>query len=168
MKEAVQRIEAPPISNVPAPKWHGWKTQTGPTIADMEQSRISPFGDQESEMPDPDLREAMIRSMRETRRDPHEAPTTGGASGSGAMAHHVPSPQQANTPNTQSEGEGSVIPIGPPRIAVAALQLQPQQITSADVCLALEDRIKKQRGRIAELIEKDELNGSRSYRSRYE
>ena len=68
VQEAVQRIEAPQTSNVPAPKWHGWKTQTGPTIADMEQSRMSPFGDPESEMPDPDLREAMIRSLQEMTR----------------------------------------------------------------------------------------------------
>ena len=86
VQEAVQRIEAPQTSNVPAPKWHGWKTQTGPTIADMEQSRMSPFGDPESEMPDPDLREAMIRSLHEMRHDPHETPVTGGASGSGATA----------------------------------------------------------------------------------
>ena len=154
VKETVQRFEAPPTSNVPAPKWHGWKTQTGPTIADMEQSRMSPFGEQESEMPDPDLREAMIRSLHETRRDPYEAPITGGASGSRATTHHLSSPQQANTPNTQSEGEGSVIPNRPPRIAVETLQLNPQQVTSEDVCLALEDRIKKQKGRIAELIAK--------------
>ena len=38
VQEAVQRIEAPQISNIPAPKWQDWKTQTGPTIADMEQS----------------------------------------------------------------------------------------------------------------------------------
>ena len=154
VKEAVQRFEAPPTSNVPAPKWHGWKTQTGPTIADMEQSRMSPFGDQESEMPDPDLREAMIRSLQETRHDPYDAPITGGASGSRAATHYMSSPQQANTPNTQSEGEGSVIPNRPPRIAVETLQLHPQQITSEDVCLALEARIMKQRGRMAELIAK--------------
>ena len=66
VQEAVQRIEGPPIVNVPTPKWHGWKTQTGPTIADVEQSRMSPFGEQESEMPDANLREAMIRSIQET------------------------------------------------------------------------------------------------------
>ena len=43
VQEAVHRIEGPRTSNVPAPKWQGWKTQTGPTIADMEQSRMSPF-----------------------------------------------------------------------------------------------------------------------------
>ena len=154
VQEAVQRIEAPPIINVPAPKWQGWKTQTGPTIADMEQSRMSPFGEPESEMPDPNLREAMIRSLHETRRDPYEAPTTGGASGSGVTAQYAPSPQQASTPNTQSEGEGSVIPTGQSRIAVTSLQLLSEQITSADLCLALEDRIKKQKGRIAELIQR--------------
>ena len=115
VQEAVQRIEAPQTSNIPAPKWQGWKTQTGPTIADLEQSRMSPFGDPESEMPDPDLREAMIRSLHETTRDPYEAPVSGGASGSGVIAQHVPSPRQANTPNTQSEGEGSVLPNRPPR-----------------------------------------------------
>ena len=145
VQETVQRFEAPPIVNVPTPKWHGWKTQTGPTIADVEQSRMSPFGEPESEMPDANLREAMIRSLQETRRDPYEPPNTGGASGSGAMAQHAPSPQQASTPNTQSEGEGSVIPKGQSRIAVTSLQLPSNQITSADLCLALEDRIKKQR-----------------------
>ena len=154
VQEAVHRIEGPQTSKVPAPKWQGWKTQTGPTVADMEQSRMSPFGDQESEMPDPDLREAMQRSLHEMSRDPYEAPNTGGASGSGATTHHVPSPQQANTPNTQSEGEGSVIPNRPPRIAVETLQLHTQHITSADICLALEARIMKYRGRMAELIEK--------------
>ena len=71
----------------------------------------------------------------------------------------VASPRQADTPNTQSEGEGSVIPNRPPRIASATVaqppaQLQPRQITPADVCLILEDRIKKQKKRIAELVEK--------------
>ena len=159
MQEAVQRIEAPQTSNVPAPKWQGWKTQTGPTIADMEQSRMSPFGDPESEMPDPDLREAMLRSLHETTRDPYETPVSGGASGSGAIAQHVPSPRQANTPNTQSEGEGSVLPNRPPRIASASVaqppaQLQTSQITPADVCLVLEDRIKQQKRRVAEPVEK--------------
>ena len=153
VQEAVQRIEGPPIVSVPAPKWRGWKTQTGPTIADVEQSRMSPFGEQESEMPDANLREAMIRSMQETRRDPHEIPITGGASGSG-VATHAPSPQQASTPNTQSEGEGSVIPKGQSRIAVTSLQLPSDQITSSDVRLALEDRIQKQKGRVAELIQR--------------
>ena len=46
VQEAVQRIEGPPIVSVPAPKWHGWKTQTGPTIADVEQSRMSPLVNQ--------------------------------------------------------------------------------------------------------------------------
>ena len=45
VQDAVQRIEGPPIVSVPAPKWHGWKTQTGPTLADVEQSRMSPFGE---------------------------------------------------------------------------------------------------------------------------
>ena len=154
VQEAVQRFEAPPIVNVPTPKWHGWKTQTGPTIADMEQSRMSPFGEPESEMPDANLREAMLRSLQETRRDPYETPTTGGASGSGAAAQHAPSPQQASTPNTQSEGEGSVIPKGQSRIAATPLQLQSNQITSTDLCLALEDRIQKQKRRIAELVQR--------------
>ena len=90
---------------------------------------MSPFGDQESEMPDPDLREAMAKSLQETRHDPYDAPMTGGASGSRAATQYMPSPQQANTPNTQSEGEGSVIPNRPPRIAVETFQLHPQQIT---------------------------------------
>ena len=158
VQEAVQRIEAPPIVNVPTPKWRGWKTQTGPTIADMEQSRMSPFGEQESEMPDANLREAMIRSLQEMRHDPYEIPTTGGASGSGA-ATHVPSPQPASTPNTQSEGEGSVIPkgqlrIAPDRLDVTSLQIPSDQITSSDVRLALEGRVQKQKGRVAELIQR--------------
>ena len=154
MQEAVQRLEAPPIVNVPTPKWHGWKTQTGPTIADVEQSRMSRFGEPESEMPDADLREAMARSLQETRHDPYETPTTGGASGSGATAQYAPSPQQASTPNTQSEGEGSVIPKGQSRIAATPIQLQSNQITSSDLCLALEERIQKQKGRIAELVQR--------------
>ena len=158
VQKAVQRIEAPQTSNVPAPKWHGWKTQTGPTIADMEQSRMSPFGEQESEMADPDLREAMIRSLHEMTRDPHEPPVTAGASGSGVAARHNPSPQQASTP-IQSDGDGSVLPNRPPRIGAGmasppSAQLQSDDITSADICLMLEDRIKKQKLRIAELIDK--------------
>ena len=112
VQEAVQKIEGPPIVSVPAPKWHGWKTQTGPTIADVEQSRMSPFGEPDLDTPDAELREAMARSLQETRHDPYELPNTGGSSGSGAVAQHVPSPQQVSTPNTQSEGEGSVIPKG--------------------------------------------------------
>ena len=167
VQEAVQRIEAPQTSNVPTPKWQGWKTQTGPTIADMEQSRMSPFGEPESEMPDPEFREAMIRSLHETRHDPHETPLSGGASGSRAAAQHVASPPQANTPNTQSEGEGSVIPNRPPRIASApeaqpSAQMHPRPITPADVCVILEDRITRvdcqrkleeaKQGRIVEAI----------------
>ena len=120
---------------------------------------MSPFGDPESEMPDPDLREAMIRSLHETRHDPHETPISGGASGSRATAQHVASPPQANTPNTQSEGEGSVIPNRPPRIASApgaqpSAQMQPRPITPADVCVIMEDRITREKKRIAELVAK--------------
>ena len=154
VQEAVQKIEGPPIVSVPAPKWHGWKTQTGPTIADVEQSRMSPFGEPDLETPDADLREAMARSLQETRHDPYEIPNTGGSSGSGAVAQNAPSPQQAGTPNTQSEGEGSVIPKGQSRIAVTPLQVPPGQITSTDLGLALEERIRKHRGRINELIQR--------------
>ena len=154
VQEAVQKIEGPPIVSVPAPKWHGWKTQTGPTIADVEQSRMSPFGEPDLETPDADLREAMARSLQETRHDPYELPNTGGASGSGAVAKHAPSPQQAGTPNTKSEGEGSVIPKGQSRIAVTPLQLPQGQITSTDLSLALEERIRKHRERINELIQR--------------
>ena len=122
VKEAVQRIEGPQTSSIPATKWQGWKTKTGPTIADVEQSRMSPLGDPESEMPDPELREAMMRSLHETRHDPQETPDTGGASGSGgAMASHYQqraSPPQAGTPTTQSDGEGSLLPNRPPSIAI--------------------------------------------------
>ena len=83
VQEAVQRIEGPQLCNMPATKWQGWKTKTGPTIADVEQSRMSPVGDPESEMADPELREAMMKSLHETRHDPNETPNTGGASGSG-------------------------------------------------------------------------------------
>ena len=72
---AVQRIEGPQLSSIPATKWQVWKTNTGPTIADMEQFRMSP-GDQETEMPDPELREAIARSLQETRHDPYETPIT--------------------------------------------------------------------------------------------
>ena len=48
-------------------QWQGWKTQTGPTVADVEQSRGLRFDDHESEMPDADFREAMARSLHETR-----------------------------------------------------------------------------------------------------
>ena len=113
---------------------------------------MSPFGDPESEMPDPDLREAMIRSLHETTRDPYETPVSGGASGSGVIAQHVPSPRQANTPKY-------TVCNRPPRIASATVaqppaQLQTSQITPADVCLILEDRIKQQKRRVAELVEK--------------
>ena len=57
VQDAVQKIEGPPIINVPTPKWHGWKTQTGPTLADVEQSRMSPCGEPDLETPDADLRE---------------------------------------------------------------------------------------------------------------
>ena len=154
VQDAVQRIEGPPIINVPAPKWHGWKTQTGPTLADVEQSRMSPFGEPDLETPDADLREAMARSLQETRHDPYELPNTGGASGSGAVAQQAPSPQQGGTPNTQSEGEGSVIPKGQSRIAVTPLQLPQGQITSTDLGLILEERIRKHRERINELIQR--------------
>ena len=159
VQEAVQRIEAPQISNIPAPKWQDWKTETAPTIADMEQSRMSPCGEPESEMPDPESREAVIRSLHETRRDPHETPLSSGASGSRDTAQYVASPSQAVTPNTQSEGEGSVIPNRPPRIATATeaqqpAQLHPRPITPAQVCLILEDRIKRERKRMAKLVEK--------------
>ena len=103
VQEVVQRIEGPSIVNEPTPKWQGWKTQTGPTLANVEQSRMSPFGEQDSKIPDANLRKAMMRSLQETRHDPYELPAAGGASGSGA-ATHVPSPQPASTPNTQSEG----------------------------------------------------------------
>ena len=70
--------------------------------------------EQDSEMPDTELQEAMARSIHEMRHDPHETPITGGASGS-----QIPgiAPQQSvATPKTQSEGEGSVIPNRPPRM----------------------------------------------------
>ena len=154
VQEAVQKIEGPPIVSVPAPKWHGWKTQTGPTIADVEQSRMSPFGEPDLDTPDADLREAMARSLQETKHDPYEVPNTGGSAGSGAVAKHVPSPQQVGTPNTPSEGEGSVIPKAPPRIAATPTQPPSDQITSTDLGLALEERIRKQKGRINELIQR--------------
>ena len=154
VQEAVQRIEGPPIVSVPTPKWHGWKTQTGPTIADVEQSRMSPFGEPELETADAELREAMARSLQEIRHDPNELPNTGGASGSGGVTQHVPSPQQASTPNTQSEGEGSVIPKGQSRIALTPLRLPAGQVTPTDLSLALEERIRKHRERINELIQR--------------
>ena len=154
VQDAVQRIEGPPIINVPAPKWHGWKTQTGPTLADVEQSRMSPFGEPDLETPDADLREAMARSLQEIRHDPYELPNTGGASGSGAVSQQVSSPQQGGTPNTQSEGEGSVIPKGQSRIAATPLQLPQGQVTSPDVGLILEERIRKHKERINELVQR--------------
>ena len=154
VQDAVQRIEGPPIINVPAPKWHGWKTQTGPTLADVEQSRMSPFGEPDVETPDADLREAMARSLQETRHDPYELPNTGGASGSGAVSQQVISPQQGGTPNTQSEGEGSVIPKGQSRIVATPLQLPQGQDASPDVSLILEERIRKHKERINELVQK--------------
>ena len=163
IQEAVQRIEGPQPPNIPATKWQGWKTKTGPTIADVEQSRMSPVGDPESEMADPELREAMMRSLHETRHDPHETPDTGGASGSGggiaSSYQQRASPLQAGTPNTQSDGEGSVIPNRPPRIATGVEasqppQMQPRPMTPADQCMILEDRVKREKKRITELIDK--------------
>ena len=115
---------------------------------------MSPFGEPELETPDADLREAMARSLQETRHDPYELPNTGGASGSGAVAQNAPSPQQAGTPNTQSEGEGSVIPKGQSRIALTPLRVPAGQTTSTDLTLALEERMRKQRERISELIQR--------------
>ena len=39
--------------------WQGWNTQTGPMVADVEQSRRSRQIEHESEMPDAELKEAM-------------------------------------------------------------------------------------------------------------
>ena len=86
-------------------------------------------------------------------------PDTGGASGSGGTAQQRASPLQASTPNTQSDGEGSVIPNRPPRIANGAGIFQPYQqqarpMTPADLCVILEDRINREKARIAELVAK--------------
>ena len=54
--------QQPEPPNLPPNRWQGWKTQTGPTIADMEQSRRSPHTEHQSEMPDAELKEAMARS----------------------------------------------------------------------------------------------------------
>ena len=124
---------------------------------------MSPLGDQESEMPDPELREAMMRSLRETRYDHHETPDMGGASGSGrAVAssyHQRASPLQAGTPNTQSDGEGSLLPNRPPTIATGVEasqppQPQPRPMTPADQCVILEDRVSREKRRINKLIDK--------------
>ena len=45
-------IQGPDPPNLPPNRWQGWKTQTGPTIADVEQSRRSPPVEHESEMPE--------------------------------------------------------------------------------------------------------------------
>ena len=83
-------IQGPDPPNLPPNRWQGWKTQTGPTIADVEQSRRSPPVEHESEMPDAELKEAMAQSLREMRHDPYETPNTGGASGSGGAASAAP------------------------------------------------------------------------------
>ena len=71
---------------------------------------MSPFGEPDPETPDADLREAMARSLQEIRHDPYELPNAGGASESGAVTQHAPSPQQTGTPNTQSEGKDQESP----------------------------------------------------------
>ena len=113
-------VRGPEPPNLPPNKWQGWKTQTGSTLADLDQSRHSSSMEQESEMADPELREAMARSLHEMRRDPYEAPNTGGASGSGRVAeatqHQGVTSTQSATSNTQSDGEGSVLPKRPPTI----------------------------------------------------
>ena len=140
-----------PPSNLPPDKWQGWKTQTGPTIADVEQSRQSLSVEQESEMPDPELREAMARSLQEISHDPHETPNTGGASGSGGDARTTPyqgaASAQSGTPNTQSDGEGSVLPNRPPRIFAGdnVPQLVPRPMTTEEQRIVLEDRMKGKR-----------------------
>ena len=129
-----------------------WKVSTA-SFLPFGERLVSLVGQCQLEVKE-SLREAMARSIQEIRHDPYETPTTGGASGSGAMAQYAPSPQQASTPNTQSEGEGSVIPKGQSRIAVTPLQLPSREITSTDLSLALEERIKKQKERIAELVQR--------------
>ena len=113
-------VRGPDPPNLPPNKWQGWKTQTGPTIADLDQSRHSSWMEQESEMADRELREAMARSLQEMRHDPYETPNTGGASGSGRDArtaqYQGTASAQSGTPNTQSDGEGSVLPNRPPTI----------------------------------------------------
>ena len=61
-------------------------------------------------MPDANLREAMARSLQETRRDPYETPTTGGASGSGAMAQHAPSHSRQARPTRSLKGKDQSSP----------------------------------------------------------
>ena len=101
----------------------------------------------------------IVRSLQETRHDPFETPNTGGASGSGGAT--APSHQQRAypTPNTQSDGEGSLFPNRPPRIAtgVEATQPSPMQarpMTPADQCKILEDRVSREKKRINELVAK--------------
>ena len=71
----------------------------------------------------------------------------------------MPSPRQANTPNTPSDGEGSVIPNRPPRIATGVAAPPPTtisglQMTPAEICMIMEVRIKRESLRMAELADK--------------
>ena len=134
----------------------------------------------------------MARSLQEMGHDPYETPVTGGSSGSGgALQSHYPtqaavtgapppqrpSPLQSATPN-QSDGEGSIIPQGPPRIAAAAAPLVPaqpvqpmvttpaetavatpvllpqMQMSPEELCMTLENRIKRGKIRIMDLVER--------------
>ena len=102
---------------------------------------------------------ARCEQLTATGREQFGAAPARVASGSRATAQHVASPPQANTPNTQSEGEGSVTPNRPPRIASApgaqpSAQMHSRPITPADVCVILEDRITREKKRIAELVAK--------------
>ena len=161
VQEAVQRIEGPQLCSIPATKWQGWKTQPGPTIADVEQSRMSPPGDQDADLPDPQLREAMVRSLQETRHDPNETPNTGGASGSASATaqSHYQGATPTGTPNTQSDGEGSLIPNRPPSIATGTeanqfATLRPGPMSIATQSMILEDRISREKAKINQLVAK--------------
>ena len=109
---------------------------------------MSPVGDQETEMGDPELREAMTKSLHDTRHDPYETPDTGGASGSGGAmpsSHQQRATPLTGTPNTQSDGEGSVIPNRPPRIATGVEASQPPQLQPRPMSIADQDRISREK-----------------------
>ena len=127
----------------------------------MERSGQQQASERESEMPDPELREAMAQSLQEMSRDRYETPNTGGSSGSGraprTTLYQGVAPARADTPNTQSEGEGSVLPNRPPRISAEGVpRLVPRPMFVADQRMVLEGRIKKEKPQIRALLNKME------------
>ena len=70
----------------------GWKQATMVCEADLANAGVPVEDDEDPDLMDDDLKEALGRSVLDTRHDPFETPNTGGSSGSGgpAQASEVP------------------------------------------------------------------------------